>query len=324
LIDFSNRHFYDRSLIVPPSPIHSMDDIGVRLNYVGGGYHKGRNIDEAERMVNWAIEKMAQSPDKSMILVTVNKEQRDLVDEIFTQKALNSPFVSDYLNKWQATLSPFAIKNLESVQGDERDIVAVSTVYGRSIGENGTLGPVHQRFGPINGKFGHRRLNVLFTRAKFLTMLFTSMKSTDIVIGPDTHRGPNILKRFLEYAEAGGRIVNAAGEETNRAPGSDFEVMVAEALRLEGYEVKCQVGVAGFFIDMAIPKPGSANEYLVGIECDGKTYHSSKYHRDRDKLREMILQNMNWKIYRIWSTDWLQNPRREMEKLVTFVRKLGA
>jgi very-short-patch-repair endonuclease len=298
--------------------------MGVQYQYVDGVYESSTNLAEAEAIVEFALTSMASSPDRSLIIVTVNSEQRDLVDDIFYKKALAFPPANEFINKWKDSLTPFDIKNLEKVQGDERDIVLISTVYGKSKGENGTLGPVYQRFGPITGKFGHRRLNVLFTRAKYLTRVFTSLKPSDIQVKATSNEGVKILKSYLAYAEAGGRMLSATGTHTAKEPDSDFEIMVANALRMHGYQVQYQVGVAGFFIDLGISKEGSDSEFIAGVECDGATYHSAKFDRDRDKLRQEILEGMNWKIYRVWSTDWFKNPGREAEKLIRYLEKIAS
>jgi very-short-patch-repair endonuclease len=124
------------------------------------------------------------------------------------------------------------------------------------------------------------------------------------------------LQAYLEYA-ATGRL--EAGTTSGREPDSDFELFVADALRARGYSVACQVGVAGFYIDLAVRHPAYPHGYLAGIECDGVTYHSAKSARDRDTLRQEVLESLNWKLYRVWSTDWFSNPRDELGKLLGFL-----
>jgi len=168
------------------------------------------------------------------------------------------------------------------------------------------------RFGPINGAYGHRRLNVLFTRAKDRVEVFTSMRPGDINASEGSNLGVHALRDYLEYAETG-RL--ETGETTGREPDSEFEEFVRDRLREKGFDVVSQVGVAGYFIDLAVKHPKRSG-YLLGIECDGASYHSSRSARDRDRLRQQVLERLKWNIYRIWSTDWFQNPEEELRRLL--------
>ena len=208
------------------------------------------------------------------------------------------------------------IKNLENVQGDERDVIFVSMTYGPQ--EPG--GKVFQRFGPINSDMGWRRLNVLFTRSKKRMHIFSSMGSDDIVAGSSSKRGVRALRDFLSFCETG--IFHKTERETGRAPDSDFEISVMSALKNAGFECIPQVGVAGFFIDVAVIDPGNSGRYLMGIECDGATYHSAKSARDRDRLRQTILERLGWRIRRIWSTDWFKNPDAELRPIIRELNQL--
>jgi very-short-patch-repair endonuclease len=214
-----------------------------------------------------------------------------------------------YRQRWENTLYPFVVKNLENVQGDERDVVMISTVYGPE--QRG--GPVAQRFGPITNAGGERRLNVLFTRARQRIDLFSSMRAGDILLRPNMPAGTRILRDYLEYAATGkiesGTVVGASTE-------SPFEEHVKARLEAAGFTVEPQVGVAGYRIDLGVGHPEYPHGFLAGIECDGATYHSAKSVRDRDRLREAVLTGLGWRIYRIWSTDWFANPDREMERLL--------
>jgi very-short-patch-repair endonuclease len=180
-------------------------------------------------------------------------------------------------------------------------------------------GRVAQRFGPINGAAGDRRLNVLFARAKEKVVIFSSMQPADVIPTATSRRGVVILKHYLEYALSG-RI--DPGLASGREPDSDFEVFVADRLRHKGLEVVPQVGVAGYFIDLAVKDPGDPQRYLLGIECDGASYHSAKSARDRDHLRQEILEQKGWRLYRIWSTDWFHDPERKAKKLLNHLHAL--
>ena len=207
------------------------------------------------------------------------------------------------------------IKNLENVQGDERDVIMISMTYGpEEIG-----GRTMQRFGPINSEVGWRRLNVLFTRSKKRMHIFSSMSSSDIQVSPTSKRGVIALRAFLEYCETGHLHQT---ELTGKAPDSDFEIAVMDALKEHGYDCEPQLGVAGYYLDLAVKDPGNSGRYLMGIECDGATYHSAKSTRDRDRLRQEILENLGWEINRIWSTDWFKNPKAPLQPILKRLNKL--
>jgi very-short-patch-repair endonuclease len=258
---------------------------------------------------------MRVSSSYSVGVVAVNKEQRDLIQELLDRAIAEDEEAQRYVSKWDGTLYPYFVKNLESVQGDERDVMFISTVYGpEAIG-----GRVAQRFGPILGAAGWRRLNVLFTRARIRVELFTSMRPSDIRTEEGrSSRGLVAFRDYLEYAHMG-RLEK--GVVTARPPDSDFEIAVGRMLEAHGYEVVPQVGVDKYYVDLAVRHPRHGG-FLIGIECDGATYHSSRSARDRDRTREEALIGLGWSLYRIWSTDWFANPGREFEKLDSRLRKL--
>lgn len=313
LIAFSNQHFYDNSLTIFPSP---NNQFAVDYEYIEtGAYRSGANVPEAMYVAEAAANFMRQYHNLSLGIVTLNQKQQELLLDEMDRLFAFHPELEQYRAARENTLEPFFVKNLENVQGDERDVIFISTVYGP---ERPGM-PVMQRFGPINSRNGHRRLNVLFTRAKERVVIFSSMKSSDIRPSPTSNRGVQVLKEYLEYAQAQ-RLQIAV--TTGREPDSDFEIFVAERLRQHGYEVVPQVGVSGYFIDLAVIDPQRPGTYLLGIECDGATYHSSKAARDRDRLRQEILERLGWKLYRIWSTDWFRNSTTETQKLITYIQKL--
>ncbi|MDD2764469.1 MAG: AAA domain-containing protein [Opitutaceae bacterium] len=208
------------------------------------------------------------------------------------------------------------VKNLENVQGDERDVIFISTVFG-----DDESGRFFQRFGPINSAVGHRRLNVLFTRAKFQLVLFSSLPAEKIQLAAGAHWGVRALKEYLDYARTG-RIER--GLVTGGGADSPFEVAVRGALESAGFQCESQVGVAGFFVDLGVRHSRYPDHFIAGIECDGAAYHSTRAARDRDRLRQSVLESFGWKIYRIWSTDWFADPHGQLEKLVVYLHKLKA
>ncbi len=315
LIAFSNYHFYDQSLILFPSPIENPDELGVKLEYVGGRYTSKSNMDEVKAVVKAALEFMRKHPDSSLGIATMNQTQKNLIEDEMDRAFMENPHAASYKAKWQDTLESFFVKNLENVQGDERDAIFISTVYGSDKNDM-----VMQRFGSINHAEGHRRLNVLFSRAKKNMVIFTSLRPEDIKISDTSSKGIHALRGFLAYASEG--IMDGGRRDIDEVPDSDFEVWVKEKLESIGCEVHPQVGVAGYRIDLGIKHSKYPHGYLLGVECDGATYHSSKSARERDVIRQQVLEGLGWKIFRIWSTDWFSNPVQEFEKLKKYIQKL--
>ncbi len=315
LIQFSNARFYDNRLIVFPGPDENREDSGVRFHHVADGLAKGGlNRIEAERVVSAACTFMEDPANRDLntAIVAMNQRQRDHINEMLDRETAARPAVARYRRRWRNTLYPFIVRNLETVQGDERDVIFISTVYGREKAG----GPVMRRFGPITHSGGERRLNVLFSRARQRMEVFSSMQANDIAVGPGVSEGVRILRDYLEYA-ATGKI--ETGIDTGREPESPFEEYVLERLRRQGLQVDPQVGVAGFRIDLGVRHPDYPYGYLLGVECDGRAYHSALSVRDRDRLREAVLRDLGWDIYRIWSTDWFEDADRELKKLMDYI-----
>ena len=309
LIAFSNHRFYDSNLILFPSPLKKSDNLGIKHRFVENGIYSGRkNRPEAEYVVRAILKHMSLSPNESLGVATFNTTQRDLIEELFDAEVKKDGIAQAYISKWDGSAEPFFIKNLETVQGDERDCIFISFTYGHD--ENGNM---YQRFGPINGPNGHRRLNVLFTRSKLRTEVFTSMRPEDVKIGEAASLGLKAMRAYLAFAETGvlEQPIIGDGPEPN-----DFEMSVGTALQSRGLNIVPQVGVAGYFIDLAVCHPRKEGCYILGIECDGATYHSAKSARDRDRLREANLRNLGWDIHRVWSTDWLKNRSVEIERIM--------
>ncbi len=311
LIKFSNRLVYDDNLIVFPSANENRKDMGVSYVKVDGSYKAGLNGPEATAMIDATLKFMYHEPDRSLGVVTLNQKQRDLITDELEYALRNSHRANAYIDDWKVRndgLESFFVKNLENVQGDERDVIFIGTVYGaESPG-----GPVMQRFGPINGLAGRRRLNVLFSRAKEKIVTFSSMTAADIRADEFGNPGTYMLKRWLEYSATG---VLEAGSETSREPDSDFEKFVIDQIRSMGCEAVPQVGVAGYFVDIGVKHPEWPHGYILGVECDGASYHSSISARDRDRLRQEVLENLGWHFHRIWSTDWFNDPQKEATRL---------
>ena len=316
LIAFSNHHFYQGRLVVFPSPNANTPDYGVQLTRVPGGrFVEQRNVAEATAVAEAVRAHLCGTASASLGVVAMNAKQREQIERAVESLAKDDALFRDRLETNRGTQEPLFIKNLENVQGDERDLILISCTYGPHT----PGGLVPQLFGPINQQTGWRRLNVLFTRAKQRMHLFASMTTDDIVVGANSSRGVKAFHDFLAYAATG---VLSQAQPTDRPPDSDFEIAVAAALGQAGFDCVPQVGVAGFFIDLAVRDPGRPGRYLMGIECDGATYHSAKSVRDRDRLRQAILEGLGWQIRRIWSTDWYKNPQAQIKPIIAELNQL--
>jgi very-short-patch-repair endonuclease len=316
LIAFSNHEFYNDDLTVFPSPYHEHPEYGVHLVQVNGVYTAGTNQKEAEAVISAVLKFMVSCPNQSLGIVAVNSKQAELIREQMDRLFASDPSAEAYRARWETELESLFVKNLENVQGDERDVIFISTVYGKDGSGN-----FYQRFGPINGIYGHRRLNVLFTRAKKKVVVFSSMTPEDIQ-EEGKHWGVRVLKAYLQYARDGHSILPSVARMGD-ACDSEFEEWVLETLRTNGFEAVTQFGFAGYRIDIAVRHPTKPGTFLCGVECDGATYHSARSARERDRLRQEVLERLGWRIYRIWSTDWFRNTSLQTKNLLEYLNKLS-
>jgi very-short-patch-repair endonuclease len=291
-----------------PSPDRNTSQVGISRKFIPNGFFKEqKNVNEAITMVDAVCEHLKSNTVDSLGVVAMNKKQAEFIDRLLEEKTKEDIAIRRLLD---AALNKgmFFIKNLENVQGDEADILYIGTTYG----PDSDTKKVYQRFGPINGDHGWRRMNVLITRARKKIVVFTSMVSNDIVPA-EGNRGRMALRNYLKYIEQG-HVESVQGTTTGKEPDSPFEESVIRYIQSLGFVAHPQVGVAGFFIDIGVMVEGSYN-YIIGIECDGAGYHSSKSARDRDRIRQEILESMGWNIYRIWSTDWFKHRKEEELRL---------
>lgn len=314
LITFSNHHYYENKLLTFPSPTDRSDTLGVTLQHVPNGvYDRGgsrTNKIEAEEVVNKVVD-LLKGPDKeqSIGVVTFNQAQQSLIEDLLDQKRRENPDIEPFFTS--EVHEPVFIKNLENVQGDERDTIIFSVGYGPD-----QTGKPSMNFGPLNKDGGERRLNVAVTRARCRLMVFTSILSDQIDLRRTQSVGVKHFKTFLDYADRGPRAIAEAIEESgSRDFDSDFEQAVWKALIDRGWEVDTQIGSAGYRIDLAVRDPERPGRFIMGIECDGAAYHSAKTARDRDRLRQSVLEGLGWRIERIWSTDWWIEPQRCIDKI---------
>ena len=318
LIAFSNKHLY-RELYTFPSSVEVSDITGIKWHYYENTEHNEKNALQAEaRMVaKAAIEHAKRFPTRTLAVATFNVNQKSLIEDEINELLKTEKDCMDFFDDKKT--EPFFVKNLESVQGDERDVIFIS--MGTFKNQNGVLDM--RSFGPINRDGGERRLNVLITRARYKLEIFSAIRYGDFKDEKLKTEGVKLLKQYLEYAERGEVALFADTKtELDDKFDSPFEEAVCRGLRKAGYTVKTQVGCSGYRIDMAIRDEKNPGEFLLGIECDGRTYHSSATARDRDRLREEVLRKLEWKIYRIWSTDWFKNPQRELDRLIKYIEDL--
>lgn len=232
-----------------------------------------------------------------------------LIDDLLEEARRQNPEIEPYFA--EGATEPVFIKNLENVQGDERDVILFSICYGPDA-----TGRVSMNFGPMNRDGGERRLNVAITRARQEVIVFSTLRAEHIDLSKTRSQGVADLKCFLDYAERGPvAIAERRSAEAEGECESPFEIQVYDALRDKGYIVHPQVGCSGYRIDLGIIDQEHPGRYLLGIECDGANYHRSKTARDRDKLRESILVGLGWTIHRIWSTDWWEKPTDELARI---------
>ncbi|MDP1618657.1 DUF3320 domain-containing protein [Phenylobacterium sp.] len=312
LIATSNRNFYKNQLMLPPSVVARAHDGETGLMFhpvASGGYERGRtarNEIEAEAVAQAALRHARERPNLSLGVGTFSVAQRDAVRDRIDDLARKHPEL-EALMKGGEGREPLFVKNLENIQGDERDVIFISVGYGRDRD-----GKLTQNFGPVGREGGERRLNVLITRARKRCEVFSSLVAEDIRLEAGGKPGVSALREFLKLAKDGYSDINAP---TGRSFDSDFEEAVSHAIQALGFTCHPQVGMAGFFIDLGVIDPANPDRYILGVECDGAAYHSSRYARDRDRLRQQILESRGWKIHRIWSTDWFYRREREVEKL---------
>ncbi|WP_296868326.1 DUF4011 domain-containing protein, partial [uncultured Methanobrevibacter sp.] len=315
LISVSNREFYDDDLLVYPSPSHSDPELGLKFHYnPNTAYDRGSssaNPLEAKDVVEEIFNHFEKYGDtKSLGVGTFSVAQKNAILEELEVRRKERP-------EFEALFSDnndehFFVKNLETIQGDERDVILISVGYGYDNDRKMSL-----NFGPLNQDGGERRLNVLITRAREKCVVFSNFKAYDMKLTANPPYGVKSLKEFLEYAE--NLTLGTHGPEMHTK--EPFEDAIANYLEENGYIVDRQIGCAGFRVDLAIVDDENPGKYILGITTDGKMYSSSKVARDRDRLREQVLTGLGWKLYHLWSTDWYRNRDLGRKKLLDFVEK---
>ena len=313
LIAFSNKKIYHDKLITFPSSIIKAPGMGVEYVFVENGIYnrggRGGNIKEAKRIAELLLEHFRTTPERSVGIIAFGSRQEEVIENAVIRLRQEHPEIEQYFGDNRK--EPLFIRNLESVQGDERDTIIFSIGYGYD--QNGKF---NMNFGPLSREGGERRLNVAITRARYNLKLVGSIMPYDIKTDRITSKGPKLLRDYIDFAINGDSVLKAdisVPEEVDLQ--SPFEESVYDYLIGEGYNVASQVGCSGYRIDLGVYHPEYDGRFVLGIECDGASYHSARTARERDRLRQTILEDMGWKIYRIWSTDWVKDTASEKRRL---------
>jgi very-short-patch-repair endonuclease len=314
LIAVSNWKFYEDRLCVLPSPYTSESGRGLRFHYVSNGvYDSGKtrtNVAEARQVAAAVMQHARRHPDKTLGVGTFSiAQRRAILDQIELLRRADPTTESFFSTQAH---EPFFVKNLENIQGDERDVIFISVGYGKNAD-----GKMSMNFGPLSSQGGERRLNVLITRARQRLEVFSSITYADIDLDRIKGKGVATFELFLRYAQTG--ILGSSRTALPEACTVALEEDIAEALRSRGLEVDTQVGVSGAFVDVAVLDSDHRGRYILGIECDGRSYAEAKSARDRDRLRGEALRRQGWRLHRVWGMDWYQRPDEQLARIIAAI-----
>jgi very-short-patch-repair endonuclease len=309
LISFSNLNFYDSELYTFPSIETDSDAAGLQFVYVPNGVYEGKGLNraEAKRVADAVVEHAKRHPDLTLGVGTFNLRQQIAIQDELEVRRRADPTLETFFSR--SVREPFFVKNLENVQGDERDVVFISVTYAK-----GTDGRLRYNFGPLNSANGWRRLNVLTTRARRRMRVFSSIKGDEINPTATASDGPRLLRDLLVYAEHG--RLDSPSVSGSASTESLFEKEVYTELSRHGLLLEPQVGTSGYRIDLAVRDETVPGRFICGIECDGAAYHASETARDRDRLRQEVLEARGWTILRVWSTDWFKDRQGQVSRLL--------
>jgi len=309
LIAFSNFQYYENSLLTFPSP----DDLNskVKFVHVKGHYDSGKtrqNIFEAKAIIEEIINRLSDShlSKQSIGVVTFSSVQQILIEDMLNEAFKLRPDLEIIASE---SLEPIFIKNLENVQGDERDVILFSIGYGPDKDNK-----VFLRFGPINNEGGWRRLNVAVSRARYEMKVFSTLKAEQIDITRTASLGVAGLKAFLEFAEKGKTSVTILNGNI-KYQKSGIVDQIAKKLKDDGFNIVTNIGCSGFKIDLGITNPSNPSEYLLGILCDGQSYKDSKTAKDREIIQSDVLRLLGWNIHKVWSCDWWDNEDKVLSEI---------
>jgi very-short-patch-repair endonuclease len=337
LIAFSNRAFYGGRLIAPPNPQLLTQGKPIEFHQLQDAYFstKEGNRREAIAVVERVAELLRENPDRSVGVLALGQSQMKIIDEVIEVRMADPSFReliehAANLKEGEADVG-FFVKNLENIQGDERDVILISVGYAPARAGR----KLYKNFGPLSKKGGGRRLNVAVTRAKSKVVVFASFSPDELETDEAAFaKNPDSVYfgRYLKFARgvSGGDFATAnailnsfpmAGFLSARKP-TRFNLDVKRRLEALGYKVSTEIGACGYFIDLGVHHPVDERKFVLGIECDGAMFHSTPYARDRDKIREELLRSRGWNIARIWSIDWSGNWQAEIERIDRMMKDL--
>ena len=309
LIAFSNHHIYGNSLITFPGRGHVKPVSHIVVpQMIGQDEDRDSVAAEAERVAVEVIRMAQEHPEQSLGVITMGLKHANRIQMVLDRRLRDHPELTEFFDDKKP--DPFFIKNLERVQGDERDAIILSVGYGKDA-----TGRLPYRFGPLLQEGGERRLNVAVTRARSRMIVVSSFDHQDMAPDKKTARGVKLLREFLQYAGTGGDILRETGD-ASAEPLNGFELLVRDALEARGLQLVPQWGVSRYRLDFAVQHPERPGQFVLAIECDGASYHSAPAARDRDRLRQQQLESLGWRFHRIWSTEWFRDPAREIERAV--------
>ncbi|GIK55361.1 MAG: DUF4011 domain-containing protein [Chloroflexi bacterium] len=316
LIAISNRAFYERQLVIFPSPDAGRQELGLRLHVQPHTvYDRGRsrtNPEEArlvaEAVMAHARAQLAAAVPLSLGVVAFSASQSEAVrDQVERLRRADSSAESFFAHRSE----PFFVKNLENVQGDERDVILISMGYGRAAD-----GSLSLNFGPLNLPGGERRLNVLITRARQRCEIFANFAPDELDTDRVTARSITVLKQYLQFAQTG-QLPQLAPDQVSQA--APFEEVVAAVLQAQGHRVAHRVGDGPMRVDLAVLDEARPGYYQMGLECDGDNYHLARSARDRDRIQAQVLAHLGWRVGRVWSHAWWRDPAAEQARLLAMI-----
>ena len=319
LIAFSNRRFYNNDLVTFPSCHTDASEMGLSMIHEpADAYDRGRgqtNRAQARRIAAWVFEHARRHPDLSLGVGAFSQRQQQAILDEVEKLRRDDDSLEGFFDRNKP--EPFFVKNLETIQGDERDVILLSVGYGKAEPSE----RLSMNFGPLNQAGGWRRLNVLVTRARRRCVVFTSIVGEDFDLAATQARGVHALKAYLDFARAGERPAREAGESESDSP---LVRAVFNALTERGVRLHRQVGCAGHSIDLAVVDESNPRRYVLGIECDGATFRNCATARDRDRIRRHVLESLGWRIHRVWSTEWFRSPRKRVERALEVIARARA
>lgn len=312
LISFSNREIYQNTLITFPSSVTQERDTGVEYIYVENGIYENRcNREEARRIVALVAEHIQNHPERSLGVIAFSESQQSMIEEEVYAYRMENPEKEWFFGEERA--EPFFIKNLENVQGDERDTILFSICYGKN-----REGRMYLRFGPLGHEGGERRLNVAITRAKQNIKLVGSILPEDLDLSKTKAEGIRMLRAYISFAMLRG-VVTEQARENSRSSRDVCCEQVRDFLVEQGWKVQMHVGSSSYRVDVAVEHPQRPGRFIAGIECDGEAYALARTVRDRERLRPAVIVGMGWRMYRVWSTEWIRSPEGEKKRLLQFI-----